>query len=137
MAKRLTLGGWKPRRNPFAPPKQADEPAHRRYDLERTLCEAIGARKLVTLIYEDDFAERTFAPHAVYTSTKDKVCVSGVQLGTPDGHSPKNFEVGKIRTVNITRQDFQPTPVLTVSIPSTRTGLSALSSASRLGRWVR
>ncbi len=97
------------RKNPFAQTKQPDAPAPRRFDLEQALCSAIKARKLVTLTY-DDYVARTFQPTAVYVTSKDKVCVSGVQIINPvkplDNVEPHNFEVGKITSVVITDQPF-------------------------------
>ena len=68
----------------------------------------------VTLRYEDDSANRLFEPTAVYRSTKDKVSVSGTQIRNPekpqDGFEPRNFEVGKIRSLQLTDQQFTPDP---------------------------
>lgn len=97
------------RKNPFATPKKQDTPVPRRFDLERILCGAIKERKLVTLAYEDHVL-RTFQPTAVYTTSKDKVCVSGVQITNPakplDNLEPHNFEIGKITALSVTDRDF-------------------------------
>lgn len=97
------------RKGPFEQTKQPDVPAPRRFDLEQALCSAIKARKLVTLTYYGNVA-RTFQPTAVYVTSKDKVCVSGVQIINPvkplDNMEPHNFEVGKIASVVTTEQPF-------------------------------
>jgi hypothetical protein len=68
----------------------------------------------VTLRYEDDFADRTFDPYAVFWSSKRKVCVSGLQILNPskpmDRLDPHTFEVGKIRTLNLTDETFRVEP---------------------------
>ena len=116
MAKRPTgLWGASPSKrvkNPFAPPKQEDRPALRKLHFEQQLCEAIRARKLVEIRYEDDLTYRLFAPYAVYKSTKDKVNVSGTQVSNPsqplDRNEPRVFEVGKITDMRITDSVFTP-----------------------------
>lgn len=94
-------------RNPFAKPKAEDEPAPRRMEIEQSLCEAIERHVLVSLYYEDDIAPRLFSPSVVYRTTKDKICAYGIQQG--DG--PHNFEVGKMRNVQLTETKYAPEPI--------------------------
>jgi len=116
MAKRTTgLWGARPSKQPknsFAPPKQEDRPGLRKPHFEQQLCEAIRARKLVEIRYEDDLTFRVFAPYAVYNSTKDKVNVSGTQVSNPsqplDRNEPRVFEVGKITAIRPTEIAFTP-----------------------------
>lgn len=107
------FGGWPPKlrkprkpRNPFAAAKPEERPAPRKLSVENLLCQAIAERMTVSLFYDDDIVARLFEPHAVYHSTKNKVCVSGNQPG--DG--PKNLEVGKIRNAQCTGDKFQSDP---------------------------
>lgn len=94
--------------------KPKEPPAPRRPDLEDTLCRAIRERVLVRLRYKDDLADRLFEPAAVYVSTRDKVCVSGVQIQNPadpmSNLEPHNFEVGKISALSLTDQGFVVDP---------------------------
>jgi hypothetical protein len=91
-------------------PRAKDPPAPRNPLYEGVFCDAIRQRLLVVLRYNDDTADRTFAPHAVFYSRQDKVCVSGTQITTPskpqDSHEPHNFEVGKVRSVSLTDHPF-------------------------------
>ncbi len=70
------------------------------------LCQAIKDCVLVRLRYEDDAAFRTVAPHAVYYSSKHKVCLSAQQIENPekpwDRFEPRNFEIAKIVAVEPT-----------------------------------
>ncbi len=92
--------------------KTPKSPAPRRQDFEQALCRAISSLKLVTLSYGDDSGTRIFAPHAVYRSTTSKILVSGVQLtNTSDAinqQEPKNLEVGRITSLRITDDTFNP-----------------------------
>lgn len=99
--KRPTWGGFKASkkpRNPFAAPPPPPPPAPRRYEFERALCQAIENRRLVSMRYEDDFAAGTFQPEGLYHSTKNKICVAGVQINNPaeptESNEPRVFEVG-------------------------------------------
>ncbi len=102
------------KRNPYKPAKREPPPAPRNLNFETLLCQAIRERRVVEFKYDDDLQSRTFEPAAVYTSAKNKVCVSGVQLtdrNDPiDQHKPQNFEVGKMTTLRITDANFQPDP---------------------------
>ena len=86
----------------------------RRVDLENRLCDAIRTRHIVTLRYDKDVAQRSFAPHAVYHSGNDKVLVSGLQLENPadyrDRLVPRNFEVALIQSLTVTSSTFTPDP---------------------------
>ena len=101
-------------RNPFVPKKQVEEPAPRNFNYERLLCTAINKHLRVVLKYELDLRDRLFEPNAVYFSTADqqRVLVTGTQVRNPDdprGRSvPRNFEVGKISSVGLTEEEFQP-----------------------------
>jgi hypothetical protein len=87
-----------------------DPPAPRNPLYEGVFCDAIRQRLLVVLRYKDDTSDRTFAPHAVFYSRQDKVCVSGTQISNPskpqDSHEPHNFEIGKLRSVSLTDHPF-------------------------------
>lgn len=90
------------------------EPAPRDMARESKLCSAIAKRVRVTLHYEDDAFARTFEPHAVYHTSKGKVCVSGNMTANPndpaDKLGPHNFEVGRLRSLSITDDKFIPDP---------------------------
>ena len=119
------FGAWpkiaKPRkaRNPFAPAKVEKPAAPREPLTEDLLCRAIQERCVVSLYYDGDALARSFEPTAVYHSTKNKVCVSGIQRG--DG--PKNLEVGKVRNARITGDKFQPDPRFDRFDPKYRNGI--------------
>jgi hypothetical protein len=83
------------------------------------LCKAIRGRVVVSVYYDDDLAPRLFEPSAVYYSTKNKVCVSGIQPN--DG--PKNLEVGRIRSATLTGNKFQPDPRFDRFDPKYRNGI--------------
>lgn len=109
---RPTWGGKppKPPRNPFAAKAAAAPAAPRRFDFERIVADAIDARLLLSLRYDDDILARTFQPAVLYHSSGDKVCVSGLQISNPaesrENGEPRVFEVGKMRTVEVTDQPF-------------------------------
>lgn len=94
-------------RNPFAPKKVENPPAPRNRGLEDLLCEAIKKQLLVRLLYEDDLTHRLLGPSVVYKTTKEKICVYGIQAN--DG--PHNFEVGKIRSAQLTETHYNPEPI--------------------------
>lgn len=100
------------RRNIFGPSRKeaSKQPVARRLDHERTLCDAISKRLLVRLRYDDDTAERLFAPYGVYQSTTSKILVTGIQVENPadpqENREPRNLEVGKIRTLTVTGAKF-------------------------------
>ena len=80
---------------------------------QQTLCEAIANKRLVELRYQRDLLNRTFAPHAVYRTTKDNLCVAGTQLVNAnkplDGRNePRNFELDEIRDLRVTDDCFTP-----------------------------
>ncbi len=79
------------------------------------------------LEYDQDFAPRLFAPHAVYRSTRNKINVSGMQIDNPmqplDRLAPRIFEIGRIRAVEITMHHFQPDSQFTRSDPRYRNGI--------------
>lgn len=112
--KRPTRGIRAPRlpKSPFkASPSPTSTPAApRRFDFERLIGEAIDARRLLSISYDDDFAPRTFQPSALYHSTSDKVCVTGIQIRNPamvaENGEPRVFEVGKMRNVAMTDHPF-------------------------------
>lgn len=115
--KRPTFGKPpKKARNPFAVAPAPKPPAPRRVDFERVIGDAIDARRLLSLRYDDDVLARTFQPAALYYSSGDKVCVTGIQISNPaDSRSngePRVFEVGRMRGVEITDQPFsQPATI--------------------------
>ena len=102
-------------------------PERRQTSFEAILCRAIRERLLVRLEYDQDFASRLFAPHAVYRSTRNKINVSGMQIDNPmqplDRLAPRIFEVGRIRSVEIIMHHFQPDPQFTRSDPRYRNGI--------------
>jgi hypothetical protein len=110
--RRPTSGGKPPKapRNQFAAKAAPAPPAPRRLDFERIVAEAIDARRLLSLHYDDDMMARTFQPAVLYHSSGDKVCVSGLQIGNPveprENGEPRVFEVGKMRSVEVTDQPF-------------------------------
>ncbi|PVX27912.1 hypothetical protein DD559_19435 [Sphingomonas pokkalii] len=73
--------------------------------------DAIDARRLLSLRYDDDVLPRSFQPAALYFSSGEKVCVTGIQISNPaelqSNGEPRVFEVGRIRTVEITDQPFR------------------------------
>jgi hypothetical protein len=105
-------------KNPFATkraPKAPEQPpAPRRFDLEAALDDAMTKRVRVELRYEHDWAVRGFEPTAVYWTSKQKVCVSGVQVSNAndpmDQSGPHNFEVGRITALALTDIKFVPDP---------------------------
>lgn len=115
--KRPTIGKPpKKPRNPFAVAPAPRPAAPRRLDLERAIGDAIDARRLVSLRYDDDVLARTFQPAALYHSSGDKVCVTGIQISNPaeprSNGEPRVFEVGRMRWVEVTGQPFsQPATI--------------------------
>ena len=91
--------------------RDESHPAPRNIAFETTLCEAVGRRVLVEMQYKDDATFRLFAPYAVYSSTQDKVNVTGTQIDNPsdpfDRYVPRNFEVGLIRGLRLTDKHFE------------------------------
>ena len=79
---------------------------------------------LVELRYEDDVFERSYAPYVVYRTNTGKVCVFGMQVGNTaapnDRTDPHNFEVGKIRSLNLTGTKFQTDPQFSLAQPKYR-----------------
>jgi hypothetical protein len=78
------------------------------------LCNAIGARLLVELRYDGEAAHRLFAPHALFRTDR-----SGMQVsGTPhepaeqasDGEALEILALGRIRSLRITGEAFDPDP---------------------------
>ena len=105
--------GIKAPRQPKSPFRASPAPtpaAPRRFDFERVIGEAIDARRLLSIRYDDDFAPRTFQPSALYHSAGDKVCVTGIQIHNPgvvgENGEPRVFEVGKVRSVEMTDRPF-------------------------------
>lgn len=115
--KRPTFG--KSPKKPRGPSAVAPAPrpsAPRRLDFERVIGEAIDARRLMSLRYDDDLLARTFQPAALYHSSGDKVCVTGIQISNPaeprSNGEPRVFEVGRMRGVEVTDQPFsQPATI--------------------------
>lgn len=108
---RSGIGSWfkssssQPRTNP----KEAA--ARRRQDFEELLCQAIRDRVRVQLRYDDDFVTRLFEPTAVYWSSQEQVCVTGIQIvhpTDPSGRQARDFEVGKITALTLTEDSFVP-----------------------------
>jgi hypothetical protein len=128
MAKKSPFGSWPPKTrkpsNPFAPPKQPSVPAPRNSAWEGALCTAIRNSVLVELRYEDDIHGRLFAPYVVYRTGTGKTCVFGMEIpnmGMPnDRDDPHNFEVGKIRTLNLTINKFARDPQFNLAQPKYR-----------------
>lgn len=117
------FGTWPPKakkaRNPFAPAKAADTPAPRNAAWEGTICTAIRNGVLVEVHYDDDAFARSFAPYVVYPTGKGKMCVFGMQVGNAgapnDRSDPHVFEVGKIKSLNLTGTKFQRDPQFNLS----------------------
>jgi hypothetical protein len=84
-----------------------EPPAPRNPGLENLFCEAIKKQVLVRMLYEDDPASRLFGPNVIYRTTKEKICVYGVQ--TDDG--PHNFEIGRIRSAQLTEAAYVAEPI--------------------------
>ena len=99
-------------RKKAAKPKEPS--ASRNTHFENKFCEAIKHHLVVTLRCEGDTLDRTFAPHAVFHSTQDKVCVSGTQLRNPekfgDDDEARYFEIGKVGSMTLTDRKFTPHP---------------------------
>lgn len=89
-----------------------DQAAPRQPHIENQLCSAIRERKIVRLRYKADAAQRLFAPHAVFHSSTEKVLVTGMQVENPskpwDRYEPRNFEVGLIKDIALTKDAFAP-----------------------------
>ena len=109
----------------YKTPKVGDLPAPRNLAFEENFCQAIRDRVLVKLRYEDDVAERTFAPHAVFHSLKNKVSVSGTQIKNPGkaGDEPRYFEIGKVASATLTDCKFTPHPWFNRSDEQYRNGI--------------
>lgn len=79
---------------------------------QEALCDAIAGCNIVEIRYGDDFQFRTFAPHIVYASSKDKTLVGGTQINNPaeplERNEPRNFDLEKIQAVNVTANTFTP-----------------------------
>jgi hypothetical protein len=78
------------------------------------LCNAIRKRVLVNLRYDDDYTDRTFAPHIVYESSQGNILVAGTQDHNPaepwEDNKPRNFDLDKITSLEVTGQQFLPHP---------------------------
>ncbi len=99
---------------PTRAPGPDEVPAPRKHHLEELLCDAVTRRKVVELRYEGDILSRTFEPAAVFWSTRLKVSVIGLQSANPNRPSKpavRDFEIGKIVSVNVTEIDFQSDPI--------------------------
>jgi hypothetical protein len=103
------------------------EPAARNLQLESKICSAITKRVRVKLQYEDDALARMFEPHAVYHTSKGKVCVSGNMISNPNDLSDElgahNFEVGRLRSLSLTDTSFIPDPRFNRNDPKYRFGI--------------
>jgi hypothetical protein len=110
--KSLTVKPQKPRKpvSAFSPPKPDDMPAPRNFAYERVLCEAIHQCAIVEIRYDDDLTARRYAPDVIYSSSKGKMLVGGRQINGLAQPEPKNFEVGKIRSVRVTDDHFTRDP---------------------------
>jgi pSer/pThr/pTyr-binding forkhead associated (FHA) protein len=79
---------------------------------QQPLCQAISKRKSVDLRYKNDLQYRRFDPYAVYRSTKDNLCVSGLQTKNNnkplDPAEPRVFDLSEIKDVRITDASFIP-----------------------------
>jgi hypothetical protein len=115
MVKKPTFGGWKmpkPRkaRNPSKISQPAERPAMRNLQYEQLLATAMDDRRLVELRYEGDAAPRLFQPEGIYHSSRDKVCVAGVQVRNPNhpgkDDTPHVFEVGRVMSLRVSETAF-------------------------------
>ena len=111
-------------KGPFSAIKSADKPAPRNMAFEGTLCTAIRNHVLVTLKHDDDVAGRTFAPYVINKTTKGKIVVFGMQIDNASIPSqrdnPHNFEIGKLRNVELTTVKFTVDPVFNIHDPRYR-----------------
>lgn len=93
---------------------------------EALLCQAVEQRVQVELQYDRTAGLRVFEPDCVYTSTQDKVCVSGIQASNSaeplNGRKPHNFEVGRIKNLRVTDVNFQPNPLFDSRDPKYKNG---------------
>lgn len=94
------------------PSKTDDLPVARKPTLEKQICAAIKSRSVLQLKYDDAKPARWFAPHALYRTSKDKICVTGSEMPTASGSPTKeqthNFEVGRIQLLTDTGHQFRP-----------------------------
>ncbi|AWC25549.1 hypothetical protein CO731_05047 [Aminobacter sp. MSH1] len=76
-----------------------------------TLCDAIKGKNVITIRYDDDILERTFAPYIVYRSTKNNVLVAGYQINNPaepfENNEWRNLTVDKLKAISITNDTFR------------------------------
>jgi hypothetical protein len=111
------------------PRATADRTAPRNLSLEAEIASAIARRRLVELRYRDELVSRIVAPHVLFHSTKDKVCLSGQQIEVPGepwtGYEPRTFEVGLVADLRITDETFTPDPRFARSDERYRNGIIA------------
>jgi hypothetical protein len=93
----------------FANATRRDGPAARNTRHERTLANAIGGLWVVELRVDGIPAPRPFAPHALFRTANGGVCVSGRWLDE-DGDEPEVLVVGRITSLAITSESFEPDP---------------------------
>jgi hypothetical protein len=114
MAKSNGLRGFG---NPKKPAAPKEPPAPRNHDAESQLCIAIRNGVLVSFTYDGE--RRYYAPYVVYYTSTGKVCAFGMQVGNllapSDRTDPHNFEVGKIRSIQLTTYEFQTDPSFDLS----------------------
>ena len=88
----------------------------RNFQLEQKLCDAIAKHRVIQLKYDKDIHWRTFEPQAVYKSTVDHINLTGIQTQDknkplkPNKREPRNFELRKIKTVEVTDIEFKFDP---------------------------
>jgi hypothetical protein len=105
------IRGWLRSSSSQPPPQPEEPPAPRRQDFEERLRQAIRDRVRVQLRYDDDFVTRLFEPTAVYWSSQEQVCVTGIQIvhpTDPSGRQARDFKVGKITALTLTEDSFVP-----------------------------
>lgn len=75
-----------------------------------TLCDAVGARKLVKFRYRQELGERTFAPYIVYRTSAGHEHVSGYLMVHPQKPliEPvwRDFETKEIQALSVTDKVF-------------------------------
>jgi hypothetical protein len=88
------------------------KPAERNHAFEALIAEAIAGRRLVALRYKGEITSRLLAPHILFWSTQDKVCVTGPQVEDAGEawhrSEARTFEVGLISELRLAEEQFVP-----------------------------
>lgn len=77
---------------------------------QETLCEAIKKRLVVSLLYRDDWRDRTYSPYVVYYTRKRNILVGGYQVHNPEEPMEDNkwreLDLDLLRSVSITDKAY-------------------------------